>query len=1457
MVFPWNNKEAAANSDELLDYNDYPKVRQNFQDRMKAAVETAFPIGNDRYTLTVSDLNYRGQDTYSLKEQKKAILEGRSLDRKLVGKWQVVDNETGQTVSKSNYRTLLNVPYLTDRGTYIRNGTEYTVSKQFRLTPGVYSRVTDDGLVESQFNVKPRTGRGFRVFMEPSTSVFYMRYAGRKVPLYPIMRAMGYNEKELDRTWGKEITAKNKEFERSPYAVNFLKQFQEDEEDLQKSAADDEYSIYRRKLMENFTGMELDPESTESTLGAAFSNVTPEAIMLATNKILKISRQQAEGDDRDSLEFQTIHDFSDFMSEKIQHDQNQVMRSLLWKLTNKNGAQDVIPSSPLDKHLSNFFNHARLSQAVEEINPLDMYDQNQRVVRLGEGGISSVEAVPKESRNVQPSYLNFIDAVRAPESLKIGVDMKMATNVRKGKDGLLYTQFVEPRTGKKRWVSMRQASKSTVAFPEAMASSSKFVPAITKGKTLQYVNRNDVDFIVPSGDDMFSDGANTVPLKSGVKAMRLLMGSKFGPQALPLVQREAPFVRTADDKGGSTEASLGKYMGAVKSPKPGVVKAVRKDRIEIEHADGTSSSIDIYDNFPFSRKTFIRNTPVVKAGDRVTSGQLLATSNFTDDKGVSALGKNLRVAYMNYDGKVFEDAIVISESAAKALTSEHMYHDDIEKDKNMDISKKKYAGIYPAKFTRDQLDKVDDDGVVKVGSVLQYGDPMFLAVSQTDPSPATMGRRLRRDESRTWEHHFPGVVTDAVKTKKGYRVNVRANVPMGVGDKLSNRFGGKGVVSEVVKDEDMPKDAKGNPYQVILSPLGVISRTNSSQLVEAALGKVSAKTGKIYNLPGFMEEDMVDLAMEELKKANLSDTEDVYEPRSNKTVKDIFTGNSYFYKMQHTAEGKGKSRATAGYTQEEQPSRGGKRGAKHLGDMEIQAILSHGTPAVLKDLKIIKGQKNDDFWRQLKLGHTPTTPGTPMVYNKFKSLIKAAGVNLVEDKDADNIFAMTNAQARDLTGNRQIVSSETFGANSMRPIVGGLFDPDATGSEADGDRWGYIELPQPLPNPIMEDPLRSILGMTQKEFKAAVANPNNAESIYGLLDSLDIKAEKRRAMDEIKRGARSKRDAAMKRFSYLDAMEKQGVKPTDFMMTRVPVLPPKYRPITKMNEMTMVADANYMYKALIDSVQDYKDTSEMPDPVRTEAKSNIYDSYKALVGLTDPVQQKLEQKNVGGILKQIFGKGSPKTGFVQRRVIGTNLDVTGLSVVTPNPSLKLDEVGLPEELAWDLYEPFIVRHLVQQGIPATQASKSVASKTKQAYTAMQKVIKDRPVLVNRAPSLHKYNILAFNPVLTKGHTLQVPPSIVKGFAMDFDGDTASYSVPVSADAVKEAYEKMMPSKNLIGARSDKPMFTPSNEYLQGLYYASKAPKNKAVRKFATKKDAQRAFKRGEIDIDDPIEILHE
>lgn len=1536
-----------------------------------------------------------------------------------------------------------------------------------------------------------------------------------------------------------------------------------------------------------FGRLELDPDTVNETLGAPYDRVTPDSLLAASAKTLKINRGEADTDDRDSLEFQIVYDTSDFLRDKIRMDQNRVLRSLLWKVTGRQGELDRVPSGIFDAHADHLFRETGMAQAIEELNPVETVDQNQKITRMGEGALPNLDAVPAEARNVQPSYLGYIDPVRSPERMRVGVDLVLARNVKKGPDNLLYRQFVNQKTGKPEWVSSQQAARSIVAFAEDLATGDQYVPVLYRSKGVRYVPRGEVELALPHGDEMFSLAGSLVPILPGVKGMRYLMGclrgserilirretrildlaiqdytwqagdetlslneqtlktewasvrglhinqnqqemltitlksgrtlcttanhrwvtlgdagellqieardlklgqavprvgelrglterpvldhagvqwpatfdfgwlcglylaegsisqhgtavfwagirphiidrvsaigkalgarartgkakkyptgsgvylykaelktfilavfgkgsaqkhidgvllstpsefrrgilagylagdgtvclrkrdqyarvlggtrsqrlsqglvqialslgidsslvslnvtgtpfyhfelkagdidklgsiqhvekdallqkarkrtgkksgrwipmyqdlrrrilsvskrtdrfrarmytdqhtkqtleqrltptecrwlsadviwdtivkiewsapdavtydldvndrvfmttngilvhnSKYSRAALPLVGREAPLVQPADQEGKPIAERFAGQLGVIRAEQPGTVLSVKPDEIVVQQADGTKKSYELVNLFPHARKTYRHNYPEVKEGDTVKPGQLLATSNYTTKDGQAALGTNLRIMFSPAYGNTFEDSIVISESAAKKLTSEHMYNEEVARDDDVRYDLKAFSEMFPGKFDARQVATLDENGRVKPGTVLKYGDPVFVGVRDVQAGPATMGRKKARPEIITWEHDLPGVVTDVADTKDGMIAYIRSNNPMQVGDKIGVPWGGKGVVSEIVPDDAMWRDEQGRPIDIVMSPLGVYARTNPAVYVATWLGKVAEKTGKPYRLPLFSGKNWVEFAKEELDKNGLKDKETVYDPRAGRHIPEVTTGMIYAYKLQHTAESKSKARSTAGYTYDEEPSRGGATGSKHYGSMEYQALLSHWVPEVIRDLKLIKGRKNDEFWRQLKLGQTPAMPGTPMVYEKFRDYIRAAGVNITDTPHGEAIFAMTDKQARELTGNNKLENADTYSAGALRPIPGGLFDQDKTDSLGNGRRWAYYELPEPMLNPIMEEPIRNILGVTKKEFDDILAGrvpldgKRGGTAVKDWLSRLDLDALSARARETLKTGTASKKNAALKQYSWVEAMKRAGVRPEEFMMTRVPVLPPKFRPIAPQGKRIMVADPNYLYKALHDTIRDLKDSETLPDELRADARMNVVKAYRSLVGVADPEQEKLVQKNVGGILDQLLGKGSPKFGFVQRRVIESNVDLSGLGVATLNPALKLNQIGMPESEAWKLYEPFVIRRLVRNGYPAAAALSYTKKKDPVAYKALQDEVKERPVLVNRAPTLHKLSIMAFEPVLTKGHTIQVAPAIVAPFNLDFDGD---------------------------------------------------------------------------------------
>lgn len=1862
-----------------LDYLDYPAVRTYFLDRAARAVAAAKPVSNDRFRLSVTDVGYTGREPTAADEER-AIRDGRSLTRRLAGRYELTDLATGE-VKRSGRRTLMNVPWLSRQGFYVMRGVPYAFWRQFRMDPGIYARVADDGKAEAQFNVAQGTGMPFRIQMDPESGVFHARIAGKGIPLYHLLRGMGVSDEAMRTAWGRGMFDANRAKRPHSAAVAWMHKATERERGIlaREAGAPPESIKAEDALRSYFNRMRLDEENTRRLMGRPYATVSADALLHASARALKVARGEDEGDDRDNPSNQRIFDEGDHLETYINLDRGGVMRTALWKLRNDPARLDKIPAGLFDQHIQHHINGAGLAQVLEQINPLDSMVRAHAVTRLGEGSISDVSAAPMAAREVQPGYLSFVDPIKAPESIRVGLDMYLARAAVKGPDNRLYTRLRDNTTGEIAWVNPTQLEGEFVAEPGASKSPDRFIPAMSPRHGIQYLPKSKVRYELVGGDDLFSQVSDTAALKSGIKGMRLLMGcvsgstevlvlrkngtlhrtvakeyewlqgdrmysadndgssgwrevrgvkvspegrsmlrvttssgryidttdnhlwvrlgdeggmdptpaadlrvgdyvprmgnvrwegtvtefliegkpykhcvgartlpadfdtgwimglylaegslqkqasrtsgvlfaasapdiqtrvlqffhdmgvharpnrkstyvrvcwtglaewvgrnlghgsfrkrlsgdllntpeafrsgllagylagdgcvslhrgratavavsrsrrlvddmalvctslgidatccahtavgkpayrlrirtedakhlprlghkgkdgrlaahsgvsgrksykdiplhdklrealvgatkrksadrsavyahklvsrervqrlldrdacpwaysdviwdtvasvesivpdgevydfdlgghvfapacgvfihnSKFLSAALPLAGGEAPLVQTPGRDGTPAAELLGRYAGAVRSPAAGTVVSVDPHGAVVRSDDGTEHRAEWYSWIPLARKTYLEQTPVVKEGDRVEKGGLLARSNFTDDKGSLALGRNLRTAFMSYKGYNFEDAIVVSESAARdKMASAHMYKEEIEPEPGTELSTDRFVGLFPTRYTKDQIGKLGRDGVVRPGATLERGDPILLAVSSPEPGKATMGRRLNMDSSVAWDREDPGVVREVVRTPKGVRVFVESRHPLRVGDKLANFAGGKGVVSLILPDDQMPRDSEGRHLEMLLSPKGIPSRVNPALVLVAKLGRVAAKTGKPYMLEGYSDDDLVEFTERELAKNGVPDTEEVTDPVSGKKIPGIGTGLLHVYRMQQEAEEGGHSRETGGYTMDDEPSRGGHDSSKHIGDMEYSALLASGAAEVLKDLKTVHGQANPDFWRQVKLGGSPQLPRTPAVYDKFRALIRAANVRLDEGTpEGDRVFAATNDDIAELTGDREITSGETYD-RKMNPIKGGLFDVQATDSQGAGNRFAHIKLPEPMLNPLMSSMARHLLGLREADLddiasgRTPVAGKRGGEALKHMLEGLDLEQVAKEAKATLKGDASaSRKDSAAKRLMYANAMIERGRKPSDFMMTRVPVLPPRHRRIAEQGDRLVVPDLNYLYRRLIQANDDLRGAKGLGEEAEADARAAAIGAYRALVGVDEPADKDLQAKRVGGVTQQLLGKGSPKFSLSQRKVLGFNVDLSAMGVVVPNPKLRITQVGIPEEFAWDVFGPFVVRRMVQEGRQATDAATALKDRSAVARAALHEEMRQRPVLLNRAPTLHRYGIVAFEAVPVPGRAIQVSPQIVGPYGMDFDGDKASFTVPVTRKAVREAWDKMAADRNLISRRLGEPHYAPSQEFHEGLYIMTKAPKAKAPKLFASRAEMREAWRRGEISLDDPVQI---
>lgn len=1451
----------AAPPVDMRELTDMRRARQLMFDNLLNAAKTMTPVSNKRHTLRLANPRYADDKEYMDRDRKQAILAGQTISRRLLGTWELVDNATGDVLDRRDM-TVAKVPYLFDDGTFVFNGNEYPISYQSRLAPGIYHRRREDGELEAHVNVAGR-GAGHRYLLDPAKGgVFYLSIGQAKIPLLTLAKSLGASDDELREAWGDDVLAANQQNNDTRSLNKMLAKFVRD--------VDPNMGMKERRelLAKTYRELEVDEDVTEATLGKRFKKLDKDVLLAATKKLLAINRGEAEPDDRDDLAYQRVVGVEDLFAERLSKDYQNLRRQLLHKASWAGNLKKITPGA-LTGQMEAVLTASGLAQAAEEINPLEVLDKVTRITRMGEGGIPSADAIPDESRSVHPSQTGFIDLLRTPESAKAGVDLYLSRAARKGADGRLYAPF-EDRDGNVVYKSPRDVSKLTVAISGERNRRTKRIRALEGGR-IRWRTRDEIDLYMPDNfEEAFSPLSNLIPLKSMSKGQRNAMGGRMLTQALPLVEPEAPLVQNGmGNDQRSFENEYGRYVGAVRAEQPGVVERVGDDEITVRYQDGTRKQLSLAYNSPYNRKTFLHNTPTVKPGQTFAAGDLLARSNFTDAQGNVALGRNLRVAYIPYGGLNYEDAVVISKSAAKRFTSEHMYGSSLDLDDKFKPGKRAYTGAFGSRFTKDQLELIDDDGVIKPGAIVEPGDPLILAVREREHAANKLVRRKSpglEDKAVTWEHHDPGVVTDVTRTKNGIQVFVKSTAEARVGDKLSGLYGNKGVISAIIDDEQMPRDERGRPFELLLNEHGLISRGNDSQMAAAWLGKVAELTGKPFIIPdGWGEKKILQFVKEQLAAHGLRPTETLTDPETGRKIPRVATGNTYFLKLHHTAESKLQGRSTGGYTAEGTPAKGGEHGSKRVSLMDTRALHSHGALGVLQDIKYVRGQENPQWWLEYLQGGNPTHKKVPIVWEKYVSYLQGAGINVVPTGAGGRQLAlmpMTDKAVEERAGDRELQSGETVHFDKgLRPIPGGLFDPKLTGGHG-GRRWSYIRLAQPMPNPVMEEPIRHLLDLTQKDYREVLAGRKNLgertgpEAIQHALASLNIDQELARAREAIKGTRRGERDKAVRRLAHLKDSQRLGIHPKDWLLTKVPVVPPLLRPVSLMQQSgtPMVSDPNYLYKELIEANNLLKDLSSQVDDVSDERLA-VYDAFKAVTGLSEPTQPALRDKQVKGLLRHVLGS-SPKMGMVQRKLLSTPVDTVGRAVITPDPSLDMDSVALPEDKAWEAYNRAVVRSLRRKGLPMTQAIKMVEDRTPEARKELLEEMQRTPVYIARPPVLHRFGVMAFWPRLTKDDVMKISPLVTKGFGADFDGDAMQFHVPVTERARKEAIELMLPSRNLISPSDFKsPMFAPSQEYLAGLFRATEQPAKKGpVRRFATWKDVMQAFYRGEIDLQDEIEV---
>jgi DNA-directed RNA polymerase subunit beta len=746
--------------------------------------------------------------------------------------------------------------------------------------------------------------------------------------------------------------------------------------------------------------------------------------------------------------------------------------------------QSLINIRPIQASLKEFFGTSQLSQFMDQPNPIAGLTHRRRLSALGPGGLSR-ERAGFEVRDVHPSHYGRMCPIETPEGPNIGLIGTLATYGRVNKFGFIETPYwkVENgvvKTNKAVYLTAAEEDNYTIAQANAPLKDdgtfqNKRVLSRQNGGEVAFVSDKEIDFMDVSPKQICSVTTALIPFLEHDDANRALMGSNMQRQAVPLVRTEAPYVGTGMEENVARDSGE-----ALISNVAGTVEEVSGDEIAVKE-EGTNKKYR-FEVLKFKRSnqaTSWNQKPLVKVGTKVKPGDVLADGPSTQG-GELALGKNLLVGYMPWDGYNFEDSIVISERLVKedVLTSVHIAEHEIEA-RDTKLGEEEITRDIP-NVAEEVLMDLDEMGIVRIGAEVSPGDYLVGKVTpkgETELTPeerllrAIFGEKARevRDTSLRVPHGERGKVIDVQILKRDdgadlppgvnqkVRVYVAIQRKIQVGDKLSGRHGNKGVISKILSVEDMPYMEDGTPLDIMLSPLGVPSRMNLGQILETHLGwaadqgwneykgqtKASngAKPGTLISTPVFdgADEDEIheilrnvnpnrdgDLMVDENGKATL------YDGRTGESFDSKITvGYTYILKLIHLVDEKIHARSTGPYSMITQQPLGGKAqfGGQRFGEMEVWALEAYGASYALQELLTIK---SDDTVGRVKVyesivkGDNIPEPGIP---ESFKVLLKEMQSLCL---NVEILSAGEEISMKDIS-DEYVKTAETLGIDMTRP----------------------------------------------------------------------------------------------------------------------------------------------------------------------------------------------------------------------------------------------------------------------------------------------------------------------------------------------------------------------------------------------------------------------------------------
>ncbi len=791
-------------------------------------------------------------------------------------------------------------------------------------------------------------------------------------------------------------------------------------------------AVGRYKFNKKF-GTGNDEEEEEDTSNTV---LTSQDIVNTMDYLIKVYSNQDEKkyhiDDIDNLGNRRIRCVGELLQNALKSAFSRMERIAKDRMNLENDSvrpQDLISIKPIVAAIKEFFGSSQLSQFMDQVNPLAELTHKRRLTALGPGGLSRDRA-GFQVRDVHYTHYGRMCPIETPEGPNIGLILSLANYTRINQYGFLETPYRKVIDGvaskQYRYLDANDEEKYFIAQASAKIDKDgnfleEDIP-VRKSGDYSTKTSKEIKYMDVSPKQVISVASSLIPFLEHDDANRALMGSNMQRQAVPLLFPETPRVGTGMEGKAAYDSGV-----LIKARRAGVIDYVSSTKIIIKpdevEIDGL---VDVYEVQKFSRTnqdTCMNQKPLVDKGQHVEAGEVLADGPATD-RGQLALGRNILVGFVPWNGYNYEDAVLISEKVVREdiFTSIHI------KEYTIDVRETKLG---PEKLTADipntsekMLEQLDEDGIVRIGTYVTPGSILVGKVtpkSEGDTTPefkllnSIFGEKAKevRDSSLKVPHGTTGTVIDVQRLTKAnndelppgveesVKVLVATKRKLRQGDKMAGRHGNKGVVSRILAEEDMPFMADGTTLDVCLNPLGVPSRMNIGQLMETQLGWAAVALDEWYSSPVFqsatmdqIEEKMIEAGLPRNSKQVLFDGRTGVE-----FVNPVFCGYIYYLKLHHLVDDKMHARATGPYSLVTQQPLGGKAqfGGQRLGEMEVWALEAYGAANTLQELLTIK---SDDMTGRVKIyesivkGEPSTAAGMPEAFNVLVQEIRGLALDM-------------------------------------------------------------------------------------------------------------------------------------------------------------------------------------------------------------------------------------------------------------------------------------------------------------------------------------------------------------------------------------------------------------------------------------------------------------------------------